>query len=149
MALRHTGDRDLALDVTQEAFLYLLGKFPGFRLEAALKTVLYPVVRHRSITLASRQRRGRGSGDVLAGLPAPEPAPAPGLAAEGLEALSAAVAALPAGQREVLLLRFADRLALAEIAGALGVPLGTVKSRLHHALSTLRDDERARKYFFR
>ena len=43
------------------------------------------------------------------------------------------LAVLPAGHREVLLLRFVDGLPLQEIATALGLPLGTVKSRLHHA----------------
>jgi len=49
------------------------------------------------------------------------------------------VKALPEAQREVVLLRFGDDLNLAEIALALDLPLGTVKSRLHHALKKLRD----------
>jgi DNA-directed RNA polymerase specialized sigma24 family protein len=40
-----------------------------------------------------------------------------------------------------------DELSLAEIAAATGVPLGTVKSRLHHALAALRADPRTRSYF--
>src|SRR5258705_477337 len=40
-----------------------------------------------------------------------------------------------------------DGLALAEIAEAVGVPLGTVKSRLHHALESLRNDKRAKQFF--
>ena len=48
------------------------------------------------------------------------------------------VAALPAAQRDVVLLRFVDDFSLEQIAAALDVPLGTVKSRLHHALQTLR-----------
>ena len=59
------------------------------------------------------------------------------------------VAALTPSQREVLLLRFVDGLALHEIAEASGIPLGTVKSRLHYALAVLRCDERTRKYFDR
>ncbi len=52
-------------------------------------------------------------------------------------------------QREVLMLRFVDGLSLAEIGEAMDIPLGTVKSRLHNALQTLRQDERTRAYFDR
>jgi RNA polymerase sigma-70 factor (ECF subfamily) len=47
----------------------------------------------------------------------------------------------------VLLLRFVDGFSLNEIAEALEIPLGTVKSRLHHALDSLRQDGRTRKFF--
>jgi len=57
------------------------------------------------------------------------------------------LANLPPAQREVLLLRFVDGLSLQEIADALEIPLGTVKSRLHHALETLRQDERAKQFY--
>ena len=49
--------------------------------------------------------------------------------------------------REVLLLRFVDGLDLAEIARAMDIPLGTVKSRLHNALETLRADPRTKQFF--
>ena len=49
----------------------------------------------------------------------------------------------------MLRLRFVDGLSLAEVAEAMDIPLGTVKSRLHHALQTLRQDERTRKFFER
>jgi RNA polymerase sigma-70 factor (ECF subfamily) len=45
---------------------------------------------------------------------------------------------MPPAQREVLLLRFADDLSLAQIAEALAIPIGTVKSRLHAALAALK-----------
>ena len=49
--------------------------------------------------------------------------------------------------REVLLLRFVDGLDLAEIARAMDIPLGTVKSRLHNALETLRADPSTKQFF--
>ena len=46
--------------------------------------------------------------------------------------------ALPRPQREVVIMRFGDDLSLQQIADASGIPLGTVKSRLHHALAAMR-----------
>ena len=54
---------------------------------------------------------------------------------------------IPAMHREVLLMRFVDDLKLEEIAKALSIPLGTVKSRLHNGISLLREDPRSRRYF--
>jgi RNA polymerase sigma factor (sigma-70 family) len=57
LAHRFTGDESLALDVMQETFLYLLKKFPGFRLTAQMKTFLYPAVKNLSI--AARRKTSR------------------------------------------------------------------------------------------
>ena len=145
-AYRLTGDRDLALDVLQETFLYFVKKFPGFHLTASLKTFLYPAVRNLSLAARRKTRRfqsGEPEPDKLESLPAANPR------GSETDALTAALASLSEEQREVLLLRFVDELSLAEIAVALGIPLGTVKSRLHNALGTLRDDPRTKRYFAR
>ena len=65
---------------------------------------------------------------------APEPATLPGLP-QDVQGLLAGLSGL---QQEILGLRFVDGLSLNEIAEILKIPLGTVKSRLHHALSALR-----------
>jgi RNA polymerase sigma-70 factor (ECF subfamily) len=44
-------------------------------------------------------------------------------------------------------MKYIDEMSQEEIAEALNVPLGTVKSRLHRALQILRDDERTHSYF--
>ena len=140
LAYRFAGNRDDALDVMQDTFVYLLGKFPGFELTANLKTFLYPAVKH----LAWQRRRKAGrevsADEVLDAVPAPADG-------GGQDDLALVLAHLPADLREVLLLRFVDGLSLREIAEAVDVPLGTVKSRLHRAVAALRDDERTRKYF--
>ena len=64
------------------------------------------------------------------------------------EDLAAVLSILPAAQREVLFMRFLDGMSLEEIAAALSIPKGTVKSRIHNALQALRGDERTRHYFF-
>ena len=146
LAFRFTGDSDAALDVMQETFLYVLKKFPGFTLTAQFKTFLYPAVRNLSI--AARRKSGRyqatpGELDQIENTAAPEPVKTTG------DDLEAVIAHLPDEQREVLLLRFVDALSLAEIAEAMDIPLGTVKSRLHNALNTLRADERTKNFFGR
>jgi RNA polymerase sigma-70 factor (ECF subfamily) len=57
---------------------------------------------------------------------------------EADERVRAAVHALPERHRRVVLLRFFEDASLPEIAAALGLSVGTVKSRLHHALARLR-----------
>ena len=92
----------------------------------------------------ARQRAGRAHSDEEA----LERAPARDTAAgTEREELAAALRRLPDAQREVLLMRFVDGLLLEEISAALDIPLGTVKSRMHHALAALRADEAARAYF--
>ncbi|SPE61869.1 RNA polymerase, sigma-24 subunit, ECF subfamily [Verrucomicrobia bacterium] len=146
LACRFTGDSDAALDVLQETFLYFLKKFPGFRLTCHLKTFLYPAVRHLSIAARRKAARYQGS---LADLEQIVQSAAPAQVPSQTTDLVAALAALTEEHREVLLLRFVDGLNLAEIAQAVQIPLGTVKSRLHNALQTLREDARTHEFFGR
>ena len=144
LAYRFTGDRELALDVLQETFLYFVKKFPGFRLTAQLKTFLYPAVRNLSIAARRKAERFQSheneTGTIEAAITT-EP-----IVSQD-ESLTAAFALLSDEHREVLLLRFVDGLSLAEIADTINIPLGTVKSRLHNALASLRHDPRTRSYF--
>ncbi|HZF28751.1 MAG TPA: sigma-70 family RNA polymerase sigma factor [Gammaproteobacteria bacterium] len=145
VARRFTRDRELALDVLQETFAYLLRKFPpvgeGLVLTARLQTLLYPVAKNCAITALRKARRFPADPDITADdLPAPS-------SLDTAEPIDAALAALPPERREVLTLRFVDDLSLAEIAAALEVPLGTVKSRLHLAIKQLRDDPKIKDLF--
>jgi RNA polymerase sigma-70 factor (ECF subfamily) len=137
MAFRFTGDRDLALDVLQETFLYFSKKFPGFRLRAKLTTFLYPAVRNYSI--AARRKQGRFvSEEVAREMP---------IAEEPEADLREVLAGLPEDQRQVLLLRFVDGMSMEEIAAVMRIPAGTVKSRLHYALKALRENETTKELF--
>jgi RNA polymerase sigma-70 factor, ECF subfamily len=144
LAFRFTGDNDAALDVLQETFLYVLRKFPGFRLSANFKTFLYPAVRNLSIAARRKAERYQASEEALQQL---ENAPAPISSDLASDDLSTVLAGLPEEQREVVLLRFVDGLSLNEISEAMAIPLGTVKSRLHNALHALREDERTKAFF--
>jgi RNA polymerase sigma-70 factor, ECF subfamily len=134
LAMRFTGHHDDALDVLQETFAYLARKFPGFALTATLTTFLYPAVKNYS--LAARRKRQRAVNDnqdalaFIAEKPESESAHA--------DDLSKTLSALTESHREILLMRFVDEMTQPEIAAALEVPLGTVKSRLHHALLAIK-----------
>jgi RNA polymerase sigma-70 factor (ECF subfamily) len=147
LALRFTRDHALAQDVTQDTFIYLLRKFPGFQLSAQLKTFLYPVVRH-NVWAHARSRDVQAATRPLAEHLEEIPASAGGPpSSEQLRELHRAVEQLDHGQREVIILRFVEDLSLQDIALAMEIPLGTVKSRLHHALSSLRENEKLRNFF--
>ena len=134
---RHEHD---SLDVLQETFAYLARKFPGFVLTAAMTTFLYPAVRNLSIAARRRRRRAIGESADLEVIPAENSSvhDSDGNLAEVLGELSH-------DHREILLLRFVDDLNQPEIAARLRLPLGTVKSRLHHAIRAVRNSPTARK----
>lgn len=144
LARRFTGNADTAQDVVQETFIYLLKKFPGFSLTARMTTFLYPMVRGLSRDWLRKTGVSVDDEAILSQMPAPE---RPGGDPQRAD-LAAVLSVLPAAQREVVLMRYLDEMTLEEIAAALDIPLGTVKSRMHNALQLLRQDERTRRYFF-
>jgi len=141
LAWRFVGQHQDALDVLQETFVYLLKKFPGFELTTSMTTFLYPVVKHLALNVKRRQSPEMAGDELL--LQVPDSRAAETSRAE----LASVLGALPAEQREVVLMRFLDEFSLEEIATALDIPLGTAKSRLYNALRSLRHDPRTRDYF--
>jgi len=137
-AIRATnGDEHAALDAAQETFAWLLTRCRSrLILSGKLSTYLYPAIRNIAITRIRRIRR-----EVLGLVPERSEPTAPD--SGDIEHI---VAGLPDGQREVLLLRFVEDLSLLEIAAALDIPTGTVKSRLHHALAALRASDQSLFY---
>ena len=97
---------------------------------------MYPIVKHTAINLSKKRKRILSDADPDAN---PEQVPAAHAFGEGHEQLRKAVAALPPGQGEALLMRYAHGMSEADIAAALEIPPGTVKSRLHHAIRKLRE----------
>src|SRR5688572_655662 len=143
LAFRYTHDEDLALDVMQEVFVYFMKKFPGFELRCELKTFLYPAVRNLAIGMRRKSERYISDEETLQS----QPHPATSQEGNAGEVLLGIIHSLPEAQREVLMLRFVDGLALNEIASALEIPLGTVKSRLHNALETLEKNPGTKQFF--
>ena len=121
-------DRALADDVAQETFLRCYQKLDHYSFEGRFSTWLLRVAHNAGIdAIRSRIRRDRLDA------PAPTSATDPVLRAE----LVAALASLPMRLREPLLLVEVTGLRYREAAEVLGVPEGTVKSRVAHARARL------------
>lgn len=131
VARRYTTSPDDALDILQDTFAYFFAKFPGFELTAALRSFLFPVVKHVAL---SRKRKLRAHADL-----ASVPEQLLGVRPTEPSEIDTLLADLPETHRDVVWLRFADDMSLKDIAVALDIPLGTVKSRLHNGLEMVRE----------
>jgi RNA polymerase sigma-70 factor (ECF subfamily) len=140
-ALRLVGNPDDAADVTQDVYLRVVRKLGGFRHEASFTTWLNRVT--TNVAMSSLKRRTRRIA-LEGGAVAPEardPAPDPAERAEAVALagqLELLVAALPEGQRQVLVLRDVYGQSTDEVAGAMGLTPGAVKVRLFRARERLK-----------
>ena len=134
---RAVRDHGRSEDVVQEAFTSVWRAAAGYRRErGSAAGWLYAIARNAASD-ALRQRRPVSVGD-----PPDQADPAPGpdeRAAEDFEAFQvhAAVDSLPPRERDVIELGYFDGLSQSEVAGKLGIPLGTVKTRTRSALARL------------
>jgi RNA polymerase sigma-70 factor (ECF subfamily) len=148
LALHLLGDRDEALDLSQEVFFSVFRTIQNFRGQSALKTWIYRIVinqaRNRQRWWRRRHRSSQVSlddhlqqfGDVESKT---EVLPDRQLASKETSArIWQALDRLPFDQRTALILREVDGLRYDEIAFSLGVAVGTVKSRLTRARQSLR-----------
>src|SRR6185295_4973454 len=110
---------------------------------SGLTSLLYPAAKHTALALKRKRLRLQMLPEEIEIPAAAEGPDQPAARAE----LAAALSGLSDAHREVLLMRFVDDMSLEEIATALAIPLGTAKSRLHHALQGLKEDSRLRRYF--
>jgi RNA polymerase sigma-70 factor (ECF subfamily) len=136
VALRMLGNRAEAEEIAQETFLRAHRALGEFRGEARLGTWLYGIASRLCLNrLASGPRRHERTDDLaLAQAPAADTDAAGALERGELEAaLHEAVAALPEDRRIVVVLRDLEGLSYDEIAEVLGLPLNTVRTRLHRA----------------
>jgi RNA polymerase sigma factor (sigma-70 family) len=135
LARRILTDEVLAQDVVQEVFLSLWRN--ASRFDAARGTVatyLLSMTHHRAVDVVRREenlRRRRTSDEVLEFQPDPNPGvEAEAEAAERRSEVRAALAQLPPAQREALALAYFGGYTQREVATLVGVPLGTVKTRM-------------------
>lgn len=140
LALRIVGDRDAAADCAQEAFIRAYRALHQYDPTRPFAPWLYRIATNASINYAQRWHAHEDPTDEL-----PEPPPsaesspeAIAVAREELATVLDAMNALPPRYRAALTLRHLHELSYREVADALGIPLGTVKTHLFRARAALR-----------
>jgi RNA polymerase sigma factor (sigma-70 family) len=118
-------------DAAQEALLAIFRGLPSLRAPEAIMTWVRSVTVRTAIRLARQHDLEVAAEGTLMGRHASFP--------EGLVDIDDALARLPVSQRVVLVLRTREGLSEQEIATTLGIPAGTVKSRLHRARAAFRE----------
>jgi RNA polymerase sigma-70 factor (ECF subfamily) len=140
LVARVLGDGERARDAVQEAWIEIIRGLGRLDDVVAFPAWAFRIVTRRCQRMFQRAARDRRDAEAMA---VEDDAPAPGhesaeFAAE-LALVQEAMATLPAGQRAALALFYLEDLSVAEIAVALDVPPGTVKTRLMHARRKVRD----------
>ena len=136
-------NREEAEDVVQDAFLRAYQAYPAFRGENA-KTWLLVIVRNTAFNALKRKRRRGHLISLTEDLPLQEvasedPLPDTQIISEAdRQLLLRTLAELPATYRDIIVLRDIENLSYAEIAEVVGLPIGTVMSRLYRARRALR-----------
>jgi RNA polymerase sigma factor (sigma-70 family) len=143
LARRILTDEVLAQDVVQEVFLSLWRNAQRFDAgRGTLATYLLSMTHHRAVDVVRREenlRRRRTSDEVLEFQPDPNPGvEAEAEAAERRSEVRAALAQLPSAQREALALAYFGGYTQREVATLVGVPLGTVKTRMAAGMRKLK-----------
>lgn len=130
VCLRIMGNRDQALDATQETFLTTFRKAEQFKGDSALGTWIYRIAVNTCYDLLRKQKRKRTD-------PIPEHLdPADHSAEDAVESaalrpeLQNALASLPADFRAAVVLSDIEGMGLPDVAEVLDIPVGTVKSRV-------------------
>jgi RNA polymerase sigma-70 factor (ECF subfamily) len=140
IALRVVRDTGLAQDAVQEAFLTAWRTAAGFDpARGTAATWLLTLVHRRSVDLVRREQRRRSEPLPDSASGASGPADEDALIRDRRRTVQKALARLPPDQRQALELAYYGGLTQSELAERLGVPLGTVKSRMFAALARLRD----------
>ncbi len=137
-ALRLTRNPQDAEDLVQETLLRAYRGIPSFRPGSNARAWLFTIF-HRVRTDALR-KRGRSPSTVELADDGPAVAPQhEAILTAGNEDVQRALAEVPETFRSALLLRDVEEFSYEEIAGILGVPVGTVMSRIHRGRARLRE----------
>lgn len=141
VALRVTGSRGAAEEITQEVVVYLWQRPYAYRPErGSLRTWLCLLAHRRAVDwVRAEQARRRRHEQVHRSSPAEDVPSAEEqvIAADEADRVRAAVVALPAAQREAIELAYFAGITHRQVAAQLGVPEGTVKSRMRSGLRQL------------
>jgi RNA polymerase sigma-70 factor, ECF subfamily len=135
-------DRFLAQDAVQEAWLDVWRNLSRFRVNEPFRPWLLTIVANRCRKIMRRIKPNTVSLDTkfVQELQTNTDLEAVVIEAVSIEEVKLAVAQLRVEQQHVLALRYFAELELEEIAQLTNIPLGTVKSRIHRALNTIRNE---------
>lgn len=136
------GDEGLARDLCQEVLVTFWRDRGAYQHRGKLRAYLLGIARHRALAQLKRQRsrvRLRRASAELPRVPVPTPLEEVQTMQQRLR-LQSAIQNLPTDRAEVIQLRFVLGLPVAEIAEIVGVPVGTVKSRIGRGLAGLRQE---------
>jgi RNA polymerase sigma-70 factor (ECF subfamily) len=136
LAVRLTGDRDVAHDITQDTWMAVARGLRRLNEPARFRAWAESIVRHKCVDWIRKRtadRKNLQDAGLQAQLDARQAEPS-----TALERLREAIRELRADDRAILTQFYLEEWSVREIAAALSVPDGTVKSRLFHARNRLR-----------
>jgi RNA polymerase sigma factor (sigma-70 family) len=137
-AWRLTGEIDLAREVVQDAWVQITRGLARLDDAAAFPAWAFRIVTRRAAKSIRQRQKTRRIADAVGAMPNDPPGIEPERSADAAT-VAAALKALPAEQRAAMALFYVEDLSVAEIAVALQVPVGTVKTRLMHGRQKIRD----------
>jgi RNA polymerase sigma-70 factor (ECF subfamily) len=132
--LKLVGDREDALDLTQEVFLKAYQAIRKLEDPARFPSWLFRIAHNEAFSLLRRRRP-----EAELSEPAPPPAAPRLLPVETALAVASALERLSADQREAVILKIYEGFKFEEIAGILDCPVSTVKSRVYTGLDLLKE----------
>lgn len=135
--LRHlVRQQDFAVDLLQETWIRALSSFGRLKDPSAVRTWFYTLAHGIAVDHLRREQVRHRAEERYA--VEEETDAAPDLSALTAAEVREALLQLSAEHRAVLVLHFLEDFSIAEVAGVVGCPPGTVKSRLHHAKAQLK-----------
>ena len=138
-AARLLGDAEAARDVAQDAWVEIFRGLGGLRDARAFLPWALRIVSRRVARLIARRQRDRKLA-VQFGQQSVRATPEAGPGASDAARVRRAIAGLPPGQAAVVALFYLEEMRVAEVAVAMDLPIGTIKTRLMHARAWLRDE---------
>ena len=146
-ARRLTGRRDAAWDVLQETLLVIVRSLHRLDDPALFRTWAYRIATNKSADWTRKQQRDRKLAEDIANngdprslrVEKPRDFESTHEPNDDVKRLHDAMGELPGDRQTILVMHYLDGMGIAEIAVALDIPAGTVKSRMHHARQQLKE----------
>ena len=130
-ALTLLRDQHLAEEVVQETMITVWSKAGTYSGRSRVSTWIFGIARHKAHDILRNEKKGGRTPEKAVTIDDPAPV------IECQERVQAAIEGLPPDQREIIFLTFYENLHYSVIAELLGIPEGTVKSRMYHAKKKL------------